>query len=89
MEEDFQGKNIVFLSISVDQTQDPWKKMVVSDDLKGVQLWAGQAKEFSSFYKITGIPRFMLFDKEGKILETNATRPSGEVDKQLAELPGI
>jgi len=89
MEEDFHGKNIVFMSISVDQTQEPWKKMVVSDDLKGVQLWAGQAKEFSSFYKINGIPRFMLFDMEGKILETNATRPSGEVDKQLAELPGI
>ena len=27
-------------------------------------------------YKINGIPRFMLFDKEGKIISTNAPRPS-------------
>lgn len=89
LEEDFHSKNIVFLSISVDQTQEPWKKMVVEKDLKGVQLWGGQAQEFSAFYKITGIPRFMLFDKEGKILEINASRPSSDVGKQLAELPGI
>ena len=89
MEEDFKGKNIAFVSISVDQTKDPWKAMVVNDTLKGYQLWAGQAREFSEFYKITGIPRFMLFDKDGKILESSATRPSGGVDKQLAKLPGI
>lgn len=89
MEEEFKGKNIAFVSISVDQTQDPWRAMVVNDTLKGVQLWAGQAKEFSEFYKITGIPRFMLFDQEGNILEASATRPSGGVDKQIAELPGL
>jgi thiol-disulfide isomerase/thioredoxin len=89
MEEDFHGKNIVFVSISVDKTQEPWRAMVENDSLKGIQLWAGQAREFSEFYKITGIPRFMLFDRDGKILEASATRPSGGVDKQLAELPGI
>jgi len=89
IEENFKGKNIAFVSISVDQTQDPWRAMVMKDTLKGVQLWAGQAKEFSEFYKITGIPRFMLFDKEGNILEASATRPSGGVEKQLADLPGL
>ena len=89
MEEEFKGKNIAFVSISVDQTQDPWRAMVVNDTLKGVQLWAGQAKEFSEFYKITGIPRFMLFDQEGNIMEASATRPSGGIEKQIAELPGL
>ena len=89
MEEEFHGKNIVFVSISVDQTQDPWRAMVQEDSLKGVQLWAGQAREFSKFYKISGIPRFMLFDKEGNIIEASATRPSGGVDKQIAALPGL
>ncbi len=89
MEEEFKGKNIVFVSISVDQTQEPWKAMVANDTLKGEQLWAGQAKEFSEFYKITGIPRFMLFDMDGNIIEASATRPSGGVEKQIAALPGI
>ena len=89
IEEDFHGKNIVFISVSVDQTQDPWKEMVEKDNLGGIQLWAGIAPKFSEFYKITGIPRFMLFDKEGKIIESNAARPSGGIDKQIAELDGI
>lgn len=89
MEQNYHGKNIVFVSISVDQTQEPWKAMVVNDTLKGVQLWAGQNKEFSDFYKITGIPRFMLFDMEGNIIESSATRPSGGVEQQIAALPGL
>jgi len=89
LEEEFSGKNIVFVSISVDQTQEPWKKMVVGEELKGVQLWAGQAPEFYEFYKIYGIPRFMLFDKEGKIYDVNAERPSGKIDEVIKALPGL
>ena len=89
MEEDFHGKNIVFLSVSVDKDKSAWEQMVKNDQLKGLQLWAGQAMEFSTFYKITGIPRFMLFDTEGKILDINAKRPSAGVDVDLAVLPGI
>lgn len=89
IEEEFHGKNIVFISVSVDQTQDPWRKMVTDDEMKGVQLWAGQAPEFSEFYKITGIPRFMLFDKEGKIYDINAKRPSGGIEDEIKALPGL
>lgn len=89
IEEEFHGKNIVFISISVDQTQDPWRKMVESDELKGVQLWAGQVPEFSKYYKISGIPRFMLFDKEGKIYDVNAKRPSGGIEAVIKALPGL
>jgi len=89
IEKEFHGKNVVFISISVDQTQEPWSAMVESDQLKGVQLWAGQAKEFSTFYKITGIPRFMLFDQEGKIYDVNAKRPSGGIEDEIKALPGL
>ncbi len=89
LEEDFHGKNIVFVSISVDQTQDPWRNMVGQEKLQGVQLWGGLAQEFSQFYKIEGIPRFMLFDKEGNILEAKAKRPSGGIEQDIAALPGL
>jgi len=89
IEEKFHGKDIVFISISVDQTQEPWREMVTNDNLKGVQLWAGQSPEFSKYYKITGIPRFMLFDKEGKIYDVNAKRPSGGIENEIANLPGL
>jgi hypothetical protein len=41
------------------------------------------------FYMIKGIPRFMLFDRDGNILEVSADRPSQGVDKKLLQLEGI
>ena len=41
-------------------------------------------------YDITGIPRFLFFDKDGKVISIDAPRPSSEdiieyIDKHLAE----
>ena len=32
---------------------------------------------FKKDYKISWIPRFLLIDREGKVLDANMTRPSG------------
>jgi thioredoxin-related protein len=37
------------------------------------------------YYKIEGIPRFMIFDKEGKIVTVDAPRPSYPEFKELIE----
>ena len=36
-------------------------------------------------YKITGIPRFMVFGKDGQVVEANAPRPSAPELKELLE----
>ncbi|WP_164126485.1 TlpA family protein disulfide reductase [Sphingobacterium luzhongxinii] len=83
LEHDYKDKDIVFMSISVDKMKDQqkWKDFVKSQQLGGVQLMAD--KDFSSGivknYDITGIPRFLLFDKEGKIITANADRPSNSM----------
>jgi len=53
--------------------------------LVGIQLFAGdKAKDISKPYKITGIPRFILVGKDGKIISADAPRPSStEVRKML------
>ena len=86
LEEDFHGQDIVFMSISVDREQQPWQKMVKDEELKGVQVWAGQNETIQKFYKVNGIPRFMIFDPQGNIYDANATRPSmgaGDIIKGL------
>ena len=50
--------------------------MVAKEELKGVQLHHGGDREFMEAYLIKGIPRFILLDKEGKIVSANMTRPS-------------
>jgi thiol-disulfide isomerase/thioredoxin len=85
LEEEFHNKDIVFMSVSVDVEKDKeiWKKFVVDQKLGGVQLMAGGRSKIAMDYKINGIPRFMLFDKDGNIIDVDAARPS---DPKLKEL---
>lgn len=76
LEHKYKGKNIHFVSISCDQDKAAWEKMVKEDKLEGIQLHFGKDQSFMDEYMIRGIPRFILLDREGKIIESNATRPS-------------
>lgn len=83
LEAEYANKDIVFLGVSIDEQKsyDKWKEFLISENLPGIQLFAGaQKEEITKPYKINGIPRFMLFDKDGKIITTEAPRPSsGEI----------
>lgn len=86
LEEEFAGQNIVFMSISVDKTKEPWYKTVEEMQMKGVQIWAGQNDIIKNFYKVSGIPRFMIIDTEGNIYSSSANRPSDGAAKDLKSL---
>lgn len=90
LEEKYHGKDIEFVSLSCDQDKEAWKKMVVKDELKGVQLYIGSGASFMEEYMINGIPRFILLDKAGKIISANMTRPSNaETAQKFDELLGL
>jgi len=80
IEKKYHGKNIEFVSISIDEVDQKmkWKAMVASKNMGGIQLMADKAwqSEICTSLGVTGIPRFVLIDKEGKILNANAPRPS-------------
>ncbi|WP_125718860.1 TlpA family protein disulfide reductase [Flavobacterium ustbae] len=91
IEEKYHGKNIEFVSISIDKLKDTekWKKFVNDKHLGGTQLLADKdwESEFVVNYGILGIPRFILIDPNGNILKSEAARPSDpELDKQLSAL---
>lgn len=83
VEKEYHGKNIHFVSISVDKQKDhaKWKKMVKDMNLTGIQLIADN--DFNSDfirngYMINAIPQFILLDPEGNIVTKSAPRPSNE-----------
>ncbi|WP_297970537.1 redoxin family protein [uncultured Capnocytophaga sp.] len=80
LEKKFHGKDVAFVSISIDQNKDEWKEFVQSEDLKGVQLFAENAfdSQFIQDYGIRQIPTFIIVDKEGKIVNADAPRPSSD-----------
>ena len=80
LEKKFHGKQVAFISISIDENKDEWKEFVKNEDLKGIQLYADKnfESQFIQDYAIRQIPTFLLIDKEGKIVNADAPRPSSE-----------
>lgn len=90
LKEKFKGKNIEFVGISVDESRNDWVTALNSNSITGIQLWAsGWNNPLCEYFKVTGIPRFILIDKEGKIVNANADRPSGDIETVLNNLEGI
>ena len=92
VEEMYHNKNIAFVSISVDVDKDheKWKNFVSEKQLGGIQLFADKNwnSDFMMSYGINSIPRFILIDPNGKIIKSDAARPSSpqlkeELDKLL------
>lgn len=79
-EEKYHGKNIEFVSISVDVAKDyeKWKNFVKEKELGGTQLLADNNwnSDFIKAFNINSIPRFILIGPDGKVVDSDAMRPS-------------
>lgn len=85
LEEEYKNKDIVFLSISVDENdkKQDWLNMIKEKDMKGVHLFASGWSKICKDYNITGIPRFMVFDKLGNVVSIDSPRPSNPQLKEI------
>ena len=88
LQEELKDENVAFVAISIDDTMEPWKKMVEQKKLGGIHLYADNAwsSKLVKDYMINGIPRFVLIDQEGLIVNPNANRPSGNVLEDIKAL---
>ena len=62
------------ISISIDKNFDLFKKGIDDHEVPGhLKLYAENAftSDFAKFFQITGIPRYILMDKNGKIIDAN------------------
>lgn len=67
---------VAFVSLSIDDGADPWKKSVTSRNAGGIQWLINRAK--LDAYNIVAIPRTLLIDKDFKIVNMNAPPPSSK-----------
>ncbi|HBK71100.1 MAG TPA: hypothetical protein DDZ39_05485 [Flavobacteriaceae bacterium] len=84
IEKEFRNKNIAFVSISVDDVEDQqaWKDMVATNEMEGVQLFANGDTQFMNDYGIETIPRFILVDDKGNIMDYDTYLPSDPLLKE-------
>lgn len=72
---EFKDENIEFLSISTDSEKEAWLKYLDSHP-KSLPQYISQDLVLTEKWNIRGIPRFVLIDKNFKIINANAPRPS-------------
>ena len=87
LQTEYAQDNIQFISISMDCPEqiDAWKIALLEHDLKGIQLIADSCFESSiaQDYYINSIPRFILVDKRGLLIDIDAPRPSSSEIREL------
>jgi thiol-disulfide isomerase/thioredoxin len=86
----FAGKAVVFLYVSMDQDEASWKRGVHKLQLPGYHFYPTEAQREAMYYRyqVESIPRYMLVDKKGNIVNPMAPRPSqaGTTESQIASL---
>lgn len=80
---DYAGRNIEFISISVDKDKAAWEKMVTDEKFEWTQLH--DAIKMNDDYLVRFIPSFIFIDTEGKIIDPRAPRPSDQKLRDLFE----
>ncbi|UTM21807.1 TlpA family protein disulfide reductase [Dyadobacter chenhuakuii] len=74
------NENVVFLYVSIDNKQQGWKRYLEANkDIKGLHINISDDAEIHRFlesYQSASIPKYILVDKEGKLADVNAPRPS-------------
>lgn len=79
LKEKYREKPVSFLYISIDEDTENWLKAAAHEKLdknNSYLLLHRDNAPFAKQYGISSIPRYMLFDKEGKVLMADAPRPS-------------
>ncbi|WP_431216944.1 TlpA family protein disulfide reductase [Puia sp. P3] len=86
----FKGKNIEFVSISCDEQIPNWKNAIVRHHMDGRLQWHVSDLAVLRALKVARVPRFVLLDKEGRVIDPDLTRPSDpEMAGYLRSLKGI
>ncbi|NVK34742.1 MAG: TlpA family protein disulfide reductase [Rhodobacteraceae bacterium] len=88
--------DVVWLYVSIDDAdvKEKWEKDVEKYEIQeGVNLFGGEGWETSitDLYKINGIPRYLLIDKDGMIHNAQAQRPSSGdlIYNEIQKLRGV
>jgi thiol-disulfide isomerase/thioredoxin len=74
----FEGKNIVFVNIAIDDNEGAWKQLVVGKKLPGIQVHAngGLRSPIARAYALQDVPAYFLLAEDGTFLNTKPKRLS-------------
>lgn len=78
LHEEFKNEEVVFLNLCAKSKQEDWDNFKKQYELEGENYLLNNEEFYllSEIYKVQGFPTYILIDKEGDIIDYNASRPS-------------
>lgn len=86
LEKEYKNQNIAFIGISNElgsrfsekESRNKWKNMIEKKNLDGIQLLSpkGSKSQFMEEYIVYILPRYIIIDPEGNIVDSDAPKPS-------------
>ncbi len=91
---EYKGKPVVFIYLAFKDQEKAWKeaisKLGLDSNCENYFITNPKTSKMIEQFKVKTIPRFMLFDKKGRMINQNAPSPEGKeirnlIDKLLLE----
>lgn len=79
LQRQFRGRDLVFVSISVDSQDELWLRTIKDNRLAeagAVHLLDPGRYRAANAYRIDGFPAYLIIGRDGRILNSNPPRPS-------------
>lgn len=83
------NKKIKFVSVCIESKKNSWTRIINQKGYRGIQLFSTKENEeiFKESYLVEWLPRYVIINKNGKIYDFQAKKPSDiELEKELLEL---
>lgn len=86
LQKEYYGRNMKFLTVAIDAPakRKTWEEFLERNRHNGIHAFVDAEGKFNENYMIISVPRFILIGPDGKIIHSNAPRPSGQI-RQLFE----
>jgi thiol-disulfide isomerase/thioredoxin len=79
LQRELNNENIVYLYLSTDRTEEPWQKALKKLELEGginYRIMNADNSLQMDDLEIQFIPRYMIYDTNGRLVNKDAPRPS-------------
>jgi len=87
LKEEYKDKDIVFVYLAIYDKMKNWKKSLKGLDLVGNDnsflIENSKSSRMIESLKVKSIPRFMIFNKKGELVNKNAARPSSKEIRKI------
>jgi len=89
--EQYTGQNLVFIALSIDDSKWAWENQASENISRVFHLQASDKNLFGQAYGIEYIPRYILLDADGKIINAQLPEPGNPLFQEILrrEIPGL